>query len=73
MLKRYRLHEAAERIAEGRGRRLGGDRAELGYFDQAHFVRDFTALIGTSPARTRRGRYSVPKMRSPASPSPGRM
>ena len=32
---------------------------ELGYFDQAHFIRDFTALVGRSPVagyfRTRRG------------------
>ncbi len=24
---------------------------ELGYFDQAHFIRDFKALIGASPAQ----------------------
>ena len=51
VLKRYRLHEAAERIAEG----LDGDWAatalELGYFDQAHFIRDFKALVGASPAQ----------------------
>ena len=51
MLKRYRLHEAAERIAEGRDGDWAATALELGYFDQAHFVRDFTALIGTSPAR----------------------
>ena len=51
VLKRYRLHEAAERIAEGRDGSWAATALELGYFDQAHFVRDFTALIGTSPAR----------------------
>ena len=51
VLKRYRLHEAAERIAEGRDGDWAATALDLGYFDQAHFVRDFTALIGTSPAR----------------------
>ena len=51
VLRRYRLHEAAERIAEGRDGDWARTALELGYFDQAHFVRDFTALIGTSPAR----------------------
>ena len=51
VLKRYRLHEAAERIAKGRDGDWAATALELGYFDQAHFVRDFTALIGTSPAR----------------------
>jgi AraC-like DNA-binding protein len=50
VLKRYRLHEAAERIAAGEG----GDHAslalELGYYDQTHFIRDFRAQIGASPA-----------------------
>ena len=53
VLKRYRLHEAAERIAEGRDGSWAATALELGYFDQAHFVRDFTALIGTSPACSR--------------------
>ncbi len=49
VLKRYRMHEAAERIAAGEtdgGAELALD---LGYFDQAHFIRDFTAQIGSSP------------------------
>jgi AraC-like DNA-binding protein len=51
VLKRYRLHEAAERIAEGRDGDWAATALELGYVDQAHFIRDFKALIGTSPAR----------------------
>jgi AraC-like DNA-binding protein len=49
VLKRYRLHEAAERIADGRGD-WAALAVELGYFDQAHFIEDFKALVGRSPA-----------------------
>jgi hypothetical protein len=41
VLRRYQLHEAAERIAEGRDGGAAATAPELGYFDQAHFVRDF--------------------------------
>jgi AraC-like DNA-binding protein len=51
VLQRYRLHEAAERIAEGRPDDWAATALELGYFDQAHFIRDFKALIGASPAQ----------------------
>ena len=49
VLQRVRLHEAAERMNEGRASwaRLALD---LGYFDQAHFIKDFKAVIGRSPA-----------------------
>ncbi|SDM64972.1 helix-turn-helix domain-containing protein [Allokutzneria albata] len=46
VLKRYRLHEAAARLAEGKG----GDWADLGYFDQSHFIRDFTRAVGMTPS-----------------------
>ena len=51
VLQRYRLHEAAERIAEGRDGDWARTALELGYFDQAHFIRDFKALVGASPAQ----------------------
>jgi AraC-like DNA-binding protein len=51
VLQRYRLHEAAERIAAGRDGDWAATALELGYFDQAHFIRDFKALIGASPAQ----------------------
>jgi AraC-like DNA-binding protein len=49
MLKRYRLHEAAERIAEGRAGDWTALALELGYADQAHFINDFRALVGRTP------------------------
>ncbi|MGH3320627.1 MAG: DUF6597 domain-containing transcriptional factor [Streptosporangiaceae bacterium] len=51
VIRRYRLLEAAERVA--RGEHVGWESvaADLGYADQPHLVRDFTAAIGMSPAR----------------------
>jgi len=48
VIQRYRLFEAAERLASGEadGARVA---RELGYFDQAHFIRDFKAHVGKSP------------------------
>ena len=50
VLKRYRMHEAAERIARGEGDDLAALALDLGYFDQPHFTSDFSAQIGRSPA-----------------------
>ena len=50
VLRRYRLHEAAARLAEGTDRGWADIAADLGYFDQPHFIRDFTRAIGTTPA-----------------------
>ena len=49
MLERIRLHEAAERMAEGEGD-WAALALDLGYFDQAHFIKAFKAVVGRSPA-----------------------
>lgn len=49
VLRRYRIHDAAERIASGEVDDPAGLALELGYFDQSHFTRDFTAQIGLAP------------------------
>ncbi|MGI5485634.1 AraC family transcriptional regulator [Microtetraspora malaysiensis] len=48
VIRRYRLHEAAERVYQGLD--LATLAAELGYTDQAHLTRDFTAAVGMPPA-----------------------
>ncbi|WP_433499440.1 AraC family transcriptional regulator [Sphaerimonospora sp. CA-214678] len=48
VIRRFRLHEAAERIYQGLD--LATLAAELGYTDQAHLTRDFTAAVGMPPA-----------------------
>jgi AraC-like DNA-binding protein len=49
VLKRYRLHEAAARLAEHPEGRWADVAADLGYFDQSHFIRDFTRAVGLTP------------------------
>jgi AraC-like DNA-binding protein len=49
VLQRVRLHEAADRMADGE-RDWPRLAVELGYFDQAHFIKAFKAAIGRSPA-----------------------
>lgn len=48
VIRRFRLHEAAERVYQGLD--LATLAAELGYTDQAHLTRDFTAVVGMPPA-----------------------
>lgn len=50
VIQRYRLHEAAEQLAAGSSINQSALALSLGYSDQAHFVRDFKAIVGTSPA-----------------------
>jgi AraC-like DNA-binding protein len=44
------MHEAAERIAAGEAPDGATLALDLGYFDQSHFIRDFTAQIGVAPS-----------------------
>lgn len=50
-IRRFRLHEAADRLANGEEPDLAVLAQDLGYFDQAHFTSDFRKLVGESPAR----------------------
>ncbi|HEX6053056.1 MAG TPA: helix-turn-helix domain-containing protein [Gemmatimonadaceae bacterium] len=50
VIQRYRLHEAAEQLASANGVSQVALALRLGYSDQAHFVRDFKAVVGKSPA-----------------------
>jgi AraC-like DNA-binding protein len=52
-IRRFRLHEAADRLANGDEPDLAVLAQDLGYFDQAHFSSDFRKLVGESPARYR--------------------
>jgi AraC-like DNA-binding protein len=50
VIRRSRLHEAVERLDEGHDVDLAFLARDLGYFDQAHFARDFRATVGRPPA-----------------------
>lgn len=56
VIRRFRLHEAAEELAAHPRLDLAALAASLGYADQAHFVRDFRSLVGTTPAAYARRR-----------------
>jgi AraC-like DNA-binding protein len=50
VLARYRLQDAAALIDAGSVDDLATLAADLGWFDQAHFSRDFRAVVGTTPS-----------------------
>src|SRR4029077_11616383 len=51
VMRRARLHEAAERADGGEPVDWALLATDLGYADQAHLTRDFTVTIGVPPAR----------------------
>jgi AraC-like DNA-binding protein len=50
VIKRYRLQEAADQLAGGEVVNWATMAVDLGYFDQAHFIKDFKTLVGRTPA-----------------------
>lgn len=71
VINRYRLHEAVERLAAEPAVDGTALAQHLGYFDQAHFIRDFKALVGCTPSDylRRNGAGATPAASSP-SPAP---
>lgn len=51
VIQRYRLHQAVAQVQAGKLSSWSELALELGYFDQAHFVRDFRLLIGMTPGQ----------------------
>lgn len=50
VLARYRVQDAAAAIDAGEADDLAGLAASLGWFDQAHFSREFRAVVGSTPS-----------------------
>lgn len=50
VIQRYRLHEVAERLANSGIVDWAGIVVELGYSDQAHFIKDFKTIVGRTPS-----------------------
>jgi AraC-like DNA-binding protein len=51
VIRRYRIHEAVNHLEQGEFVDWPTLAVGLGYFDQAHFIKDFKQLIGVSPGR----------------------
>ncbi|MDP3749545.1 MAG: helix-turn-helix domain-containing protein [Phenylobacterium sp.] len=51
MIQRYRLHEALDELAGHEAPNWAQFALGLGYFDQAHFIKDFKAMVGRTPAQ----------------------
>ena len=51
MIKRYRLHEAVALMDTSDGIDLTRLAVQLGYFDQAHFIKDFKRVVGATPSK----------------------
>jgi AraC-like DNA-binding protein len=51
IIRRYRIHEACERVRSGATPSWSALAVELGYFDQSHFIRDFKSQVGRTPAQ----------------------
>ncbi|HSI46968.1 MAG TPA: helix-turn-helix transcriptional regulator [Ideonella sp.] len=49
IIARYRLHEALALLQSGEARPDAELALRLGYFDQAHFIRDFKRMVGQAP------------------------
>ncbi|WP_277678164.1 DUF6597 domain-containing transcriptional factor [Gracilibacillus dipsosauri] len=51
VIKRYRLHEVVESIDKGSTKNWADLYTRLGYYDQAHFIKDFRLIVGKSPEK----------------------
>lgn len=54
VLSRYRMHDVVTDLDAGYGGSLADLAAKYGWFDQAHFTREFTELVGVPPGAYRR-------------------
>jgi len=59
VIRRFRLRAAAERLTAYPPADVRAVTWELGYADQAHFIRDFRATIGVTPGAYTQGRVST--------------
>lgn len=53
VLARYRMHDVVTALDNGYDGSLADLASSHGWYDQAHFGRDFTALVGVAPSRYR--------------------
>ncbi len=68
VLQRYRLHEAVEQLQSRDEVDWARMALELGYYDQAHFARDFRSLVGRTPAQYDAARPDLTRPRPKSEP-----
>lgn len=54
VIKRFRLQEVADRLESDVSVQWAELADQLGYFDQAHFIKDFKSVLGQSPSAYRK-------------------
>lgn len=64
VIERYRIHEALDRVTAGEHVDWAKLAVDLGYFDQAHFIRAFKRFVGETPAE-----YARPYSRERSGPT----
>lgn len=62
IIRRARVHEAAERVAHGEAVDWAGLSIDLGYHDQAHLIHDFKEQIGETPAAYAEACRTTPRL-----------
>lgn len=60
VLARYRMHDVVSELDDGYDGPLADLAVRYGWYDQAHFGRDFAALVGTTPGAYRAQRAHGP-------------
>jgi AraC-like DNA-binding protein len=63
VIRRYRLHEAAEQLKRPTPPALAELATALGYADQAHFAREFKQVVGRTPRDFHAFWRSAPRVR----------
>lgn len=66
-LRRLRVERAKQLLALG-GQPISDIAIAVGFYDQSHFTRQFTRLVGTTPARFARNREDGAELTDPAEP-----
>jgi len=60
VIQRYRLQDAADQLIKNQATDCTDMALRLGYFDLAHFIKDFKTIVGLSPAEyARRASHSI--------------